>query len=132
MTENPPDTVGQPQIAENCASHMPSLKAQEHGKSKVLKAAVPHGRRMTNSIPPLSAHETRGARLLAPCARKLSPQIKVKLVDGQEVFGQHVDGIVSQSQQAILTATTLAIKFVRPPSAMAVSTDVCCYHSGTY
>jgi hypothetical protein len=29
---------------------MPSLKAQEHGKSEALNAAMSHGRRLTNSI----------------------------------------------------------------------------------
>ena len=32
---------------------MPSLKAQEHGKSEALRAAMSHGRRLTNSIRPL-------------------------------------------------------------------------------
>jgi hypothetical protein len=49
---NRPDTVSQRQSAENCASHMPSLKAQEHGKSEALNAAMLHGRRLTNSIRP--------------------------------------------------------------------------------
>jgi hypothetical protein len=49
-----PDTVGQPQSVENYASHMPSLKAREYGKSEALKAAVSHGRRLTNSIRPFS------------------------------------------------------------------------------
>jgi hypothetical protein len=45
---------------------------------------------------PLSAHETRGAILPAEPAQKLSPEINVELVDGQEVFGRQADGITSQ------------------------------------
>jgi hypothetical protein len=51
---------------------------------------------LTNSIRPLSTHETRGA-IFPPChAQKLSPQINVELVDGEEVFGRHADRITSQ------------------------------------
>src|SRR4029453_5383361 len=37
-----------------CASPMPSLKAQEHGESKVATAALSHGNRFANSIRPFS------------------------------------------------------------------------------
>jgi len=45
-----PDTVGEPPSAENCASHMPSLKAQEQGESEVATAALSRGNRFANSI----------------------------------------------------------------------------------
>jgi hypothetical protein len=44
------DTVGEPPSAENCASHMPSLKAQEQGESEVATAALSRGNRFANSI----------------------------------------------------------------------------------
>ena len=59
------DTVGQPQSAENCPSHMLSLKAQEHREPDIARAAVLRGNRLTNSIrtffvprcgPPSPAH----------------------------------------------------------------------------
>jgi len=36
--------------AENCASHMPSLKAQEQGASEVATAALSRCNRFANSI----------------------------------------------------------------------------------
>jgi hypothetical protein len=51
---------------------------------------------LTNSIPPVSVHETLGAIQHVYCVRKLSPSSNVKLVGGQEVFGQYADGITSQ------------------------------------
>jgi hypothetical protein len=50
------DTVGEPQSAEKCASHMPSLKAQEHGESKVATAALSPGNRFANSIRAIDGH----------------------------------------------------------------------------
>src|SRR5215471_12691449 len=47
---NRPDTVGQPPSAENYASYMPSLKAQEYGESGTVIVSVWRGNRMTNSI----------------------------------------------------------------------------------
>src|SRR5207244_4187090 len=47
-----PDTVGQPQSAENCVWHMPSLQAQEPGESEVIAIVVSRGNRLTNSIRP--------------------------------------------------------------------------------
>jgi hypothetical protein len=44
------DTVGEPPNAENYASHMPSLKAQEQGESEVATAALSRGDRFANSI----------------------------------------------------------------------------------
>jgi len=44
------DTVGKPPSAENVASHMPSLKAQEPGESDAATAAVLRGNRLANSI----------------------------------------------------------------------------------
>ena len=66
---------------------MPALKAQKSLESNVVTAAVSHGNRMTNSIPPFSTHETRGAISPVCYAQKLSPQINVELVGGLEVFG---------------------------------------------
>jgi hypothetical protein len=51
-----------PPSAENCASHMSSLKAQEHGKSEALNAAIVHGGRLTNSIRALTVHLGRTTR----------------------------------------------------------------------
>jgi hypothetical protein len=45
-----PDTVGQPQSVGNCASHMPSWKAQEHRVFEAESATVSRGKRLTNSI----------------------------------------------------------------------------------
>jgi hypothetical protein len=42
------------------------------------------------------AHDARVVILPVERAQKRSPQINVELVDGQEVFGQPVDGITSQ------------------------------------
>ena len=51
--------------------------------------------RMTNSIRPFDAHETLGAILPAECVRKLSAQMNVELMVGQEVFGRYAGGITS-------------------------------------
>jgi hypothetical protein len=91
-----PDTVGQPQSAQNCASHMPSLRVQEDGRSDTVTAAVLHGNTMTNSIRPLSTHTPQKPILAPDLARKLNPLINVKLVGGQEVCGRYVVGIISQ------------------------------------
>ena len=47
---------------------------------------------------PLSVHNTRGAILLAECARKLNLEINVEFVGGLEVFAHHAHGIASQPQ----------------------------------
>jgi hypothetical protein len=48
--EKRPDTVGQPQSAENCASRMPSWKAQAHRVFEAASTTVSRGNRLTNSI----------------------------------------------------------------------------------
>jgi len=58
----------------------------------LTSAAGPY---MTNSIRPLCGHNTRGAVLPAERVRKLSPSMNVELVDGQEVFGRHANGLTS-------------------------------------
>ena len=55
--EKRPDTVGQPRSAENCPSHMLSLKAQEHREPDIARAAVLRGNRLTNSIRPLNRQD---------------------------------------------------------------------------
>jgi hypothetical protein len=45
-----PDTVGQPPSAANCASHMPSLKAQEPGESEPETPALQCGNRLANTL----------------------------------------------------------------------------------
>jgi hypothetical protein len=45
---------------------------------------------------PLSVHKTQGTIFPACPAQKLSTQINVELMDSQEVFGRHADGITSQ------------------------------------
>jgi hypothetical protein len=77
-----PDTVGQPQSAQNCASHMPSLRVQEDGRSDTVTAAVLHGNTMTNSIRPFSGHKPRGVPFPAWHAQKRSAEINVELVGG--------------------------------------------------
>jgi hypothetical protein len=47
-----PDTVGQSQSAENCASRMPSWKAQAHRVFEAASTTVSRGNRLTNSIRP--------------------------------------------------------------------------------
>src|SRR5262245_9449715 len=47
-----PDTVGELQTAENCASQMPLLKTQEHVESKVATVGLSGGNRFANSIYP--------------------------------------------------------------------------------
>ena len=44
---------------------------------------------------PFDAHETLGAILPAECVRKLSAQMNVELMVGQEVFGRYAGGITS-------------------------------------
>jgi hypothetical protein len=51
---------------------------------------------LANSIRPFSIHETLGAIQQVYCVRKLSLPSNVKLVGGQEVFGQYADEIASQ------------------------------------
>jgi endonuclease III len=58
---------------------MPSLKAQEHRKSKVLQAVVSHGRRMTNSIRPLCEQCVVPAFHSSKCVEKLRIKISIKL-----------------------------------------------------
>jgi len=90
-----PDTVGHPLNAENSASHMLSLKAQKSQESNAITVAVSRGNRMTNSIRPLNAHETRGAFLLVCCAQKLDPSNYVQMRGRQEVFRQQAHRIAS-------------------------------------
>jgi hypothetical protein len=40
VSKNRPDTVGQPQSTENCASHLPSLQVQEHRESDTVTTAA--------------------------------------------------------------------------------------------
>ena len=89
------DTVGHTQSAEHGASPMPLWKAQESGTSEAVLVPVSRGKRMANSIRPLSVHNTRGAILPAERVRKLSPSMNVELMDGQEVFEQHANGLTS-------------------------------------
>ena len=53
------DTVGELPSAENCASHMPSLKAQEQGASEVATAALLRCNRFANSIRAVSVQRER-------------------------------------------------------------------------
>jgi hypothetical protein len=50
---------------------------------------------LTNSIRPFCAHETRGAIVPGQRAQKLSTEMNVELVVGQEVFGRHADRMVA-------------------------------------
>ena len=58
------DTVGEPPSAENCASHMPSLKAQEQGESEVATAALSRGHRFANSIVHSTGQQTHVLKAL--------------------------------------------------------------------
>jgi hypothetical protein len=51
--------------------------------------------RFANSIPPFVQHTPPSLILALDYAQKLSPSINVELVDGQEVFGQHANGLTS-------------------------------------
>src|SRR5439155_5182719 len=75
------DTVGQPQSAENCVWHMPSLQAQEPGESEVIAIVVSRGNRLTNSI--RRFFETRpqslrcGPATLLQCEARARPSVDV-------------------------------------------------------
>ena len=67
-----------------------------------VKALKDKGLEFANSIRPLSTHETRGAFLPVWRAQKLSPQINVEFVAGQEVLGQRSEatGPLNATQRA--------------------------------
>jgi DNA-binding transcriptional ArsR family regulator len=60
-----------------------------------IKVLKDKGLEFANSIRPFAAHETRGAILPALRAQKLSTEMNVELVVGQEVFGRHADRMVA-------------------------------------
>jgi hypothetical protein len=52
-------------------------------------------RRSVHGYRPFVQHTPPSLILALDYAQKLSPSINVELVDGQEVFGQHANGLTS-------------------------------------
>lgn len=72
------DTVGELQSAENCASQMPSLKAQEHVESNVATVALSRGNRFANSIGGFLAKVREHQVMVQPVARRLLVSLLIK------------------------------------------------------
>jgi hypothetical protein len=85
VSKKRPDTVGQPQSAESCASHMPSLRAQEHRGADTVTTVVLHGNGMTNSIRPFAARMMNGPILPKSHVQKLSLQISIQFLGVQKI-----------------------------------------------
>ena len=79
-----------------CASHMPSLKAQEHGESKAATAALSHGNRFANSIRPFVGQEKRRKYISTSGVKKPVLKISVRLWSRFEVFRQKARTIVAR------------------------------------
>jgi hypothetical protein len=90
-----PDTVGHslsmPHGCCHCAKFSTLLGLQRRPMGSMICGTLG----LTNSIRPLSRHTPPSLILALAYAQKLSPSINVELVDGQEVFGQHANGLTS-------------------------------------
>jgi hypothetical protein len=75
---------------------MPSWKAQKTRESNAVTAAVSRENRMTNSIRPFAAHETRGAILPVASGEKPMTKNYVRLRRMWDVFAHSLEAWAAQ------------------------------------